>query len=84
MPAKSKKQQQMMSIAEHAPEKLHKENKGVLKMTHSEMHDYASTDTKGLPVKVKKEKKHTTTIKHDDGPKASAGQRKQINSLIKK
>lgn len=43
MPAKSRKQQQMMAIAEHEPEKLNKENKGVLKMSKSQMHDFAAT-----------------------------------------
>jgi len=35
-----------MAIAEHNPEKLHKENRGVLSMSKSQLHDYAST--KGL------------------------------------
>ena len=85
MPAKSKKQRQLMAIAEHSPEKVKAENKGVLKMTHSQLHDFASTDEAGLPVQVKRETKKTTTIKHKDeaGPKASAGQRRQIDSLIK-
>lgn len=85
MPAKSKKQQSLMAIAEHSPDKVQAKNKGVLKMTHSQLHDYAATDKAGLPVQVKVEKKHTKTIKHkdDSGPKASAGQRKQIGELIK-
>ena len=84
MPAKSKKQQQLMAIAAHSPEKVQEKNKGVLKMTQSQMHDYASTDRKGLPVQVKKETKKTTTIKHkdDSGPKASASQRKQMKELL--
>ncbi len=47
MPAISDKQRMMMAIAEHHPEKLHKENRGVLKMSHSQLHDFAAT--KGLP-----------------------------------
>jgi hypothetical protein len=84
MPAVSKKQRQLMAIAEHSPEKISAENSGVLKMTHSQLHDFASTDEKGLPVQVKKETKRTTTVKHKDtGTSASKGQRKQINDLIK-
>jgi len=43
MPAKSEKQRKMMAIAEHHPEKLYTKNRGVLKMSHSELHDFAST-----------------------------------------
>lgn len=46
MPAKSEKQRQVMAIAEHAPSKLHKKNRGLLKMSKGQLHDYAST--KGL------------------------------------
>jgi len=55
MPAKSKKQRQMMGIAEHHPEKLHKKNKGVLKMSKNQLHDFAKTKEKGL-VKGKERK----------------------------
>jgi hypothetical protein len=54
MPAKSKRQQQAMAIAEHEPKKLYKRNKGLKKMSKSQLHDYAATKTKGLPKKVKK------------------------------
>jgi hypothetical protein len=53
MPAVSKDQQIAMAIAEHAPEKLHADNKGMLKMSHKQLHDFASTPRKGLPKKVK-------------------------------
>ena len=56
MPAVSKKQREMMAIAEHHPEKLFKRNKGVLDMSHQQMHDYAATPEKKLPMKVKKKK----------------------------
>ena len=49
MPAKSKKQRRMMAIAEHEPEMLHEENKGVMKMEKEEMHKMAATKEKGLP-----------------------------------
>lgn len=43
MPAKSEKQRKMMAIALHHPEKLHKENRGVLKMSKSDMREFASS-----------------------------------------
>jgi hypothetical protein len=56
MPAKSKKQKQAMAIAEHDPSKLYSRNKGLKKMSKKQLHDYASTPTKGLPAKVKPKK----------------------------
>jgi hypothetical protein len=52
MPAVSKKQRIAMAIAEHEPEKLYKRNKGMLKMSHEQQHDFAST--KGLKDRLKK------------------------------
>lgn len=49
MPAVSKKQQQAMAIAEHAPSKLYSRNKGLTKMSKSQLHDFAATSRKGLP-----------------------------------
>jgi hypothetical protein len=49
MPAVSRKQQQAMAIAEHDPDKLLPKNQGLLKMSKSQLHDFASTKTKGLP-----------------------------------
>ena len=55
MPAVSKKQQMAMAIAEHEPSKLFARNKGLTQMSHSQLHDFASTKRKGLPEsKVKK------------------------------
>jgi hypothetical protein len=45
-PATSEAQRRLMAIAEHHPEKLHKANRGVLKMSHKQLHDFAAT--KGL------------------------------------
>jgi len=56
MPAKSKSQRVVMAIAEHEPKKLYKRNKGLLKMSKSQLHDFATTKTIGLPKKVKKKK----------------------------
>lgn len=52
MPATSKAQQIAMSIAEHAPGKLYARNKAMLKMTHTQLHDFAATKRKGLPARV--------------------------------
>jgi len=49
MPSTSKAQQAAMAIAEHHPEKLNKANKGMLSMSHQQLHDFASTPTKRLP-----------------------------------
>jgi hypothetical protein len=46
MPAVSTKQRQMMAIAEHKPGELYKKNRAVLKMSKSQLHDFAAT--KGL------------------------------------
>ena len=42
MPAKSEKQRKMMAIAKHQPEKLYKKNRGVLKMSKSQLSEFAS------------------------------------------
>jgi hypothetical protein len=49
MPAVSKKQQIAMAIAEHHPEDLNEKNKGLLDMSHKQLHDFASTPRKHLP-----------------------------------
>ena len=49
MPALSRTQQRAMAIAEHAPDKLYKRNRGLLKMSYQDLHDFASTPRKGLP-----------------------------------
>jgi len=57
MPAVSKKQRRAIAIAEHHPEKLYKKNRGLLKMKKSDMHDFAATKEKGLPMKKRKSRK---------------------------
>lgn len=42
-----------MGLAEHHPEQVYAKNKGVLKMSHQQLHDFASTKEKNLPL-VKK------------------------------
>lgn len=56
MPAESKAQRTAMAIAEHDPGALYGRNRGMLKMTHKQLHDFAATKEKGLPEKVKKKK----------------------------
>jgi hypothetical protein len=51
MPAKSQAQQKLFAIAEHSPGKLYGRNSGLLKMSHQQLHDFASTPRKGLPKK---------------------------------
>jgi|SRR3990167_1916569 len=51
-PAHSEKQRKAMAIAEHHPEKLCKKNKGMLKMSKEQLHEYASK--KGKKNKGKK------------------------------
>lgn len=48
MPSASQVQQIAMAIAEHNPSKLHKKNRGLLKMSHTQLHDFASTPRSGL------------------------------------
>ncbi len=43
-----------MAIAEHEPAKLHKKNMGLLKMTHKQLHEFASTMRSKLPKKAAK------------------------------
>jgi len=57
MPSVSKKQQQAMAIAEHEPSKLYGRNRSLLKMTHQQLHDFASTPRKGLPESAPKKSK---------------------------
>ena len=42
MPAKSNKQRIAMAIAEHHPEKLYSRNKGLAKMSHDDLHEFAT------------------------------------------
>ena len=42
-----------MAIAEHHPEKLKKKNRGLLKMSPRQLHEFADTPERGLPMKKK-------------------------------
>ena len=67
MPAVSEKQKRLMAIAEHHPEKLQAKNKGVLKMSKQQLHDYAATKEKGLPSSVAKASSKLSTLKKRKG-----------------
>jgi len=54
MPALSRDQRIASAIAEHQPKKLYQRNRGLLSMTQSQLHDFASTKESGLPKKKKK------------------------------
>jgi hypothetical protein len=54
MPSVSKAQQQAMAIAEHEPGKLYARNRGLLKMSHQQLHDFASTPRHNLVDRVTK------------------------------
>lgn len=41
-----------MAIAEHHPEQLNAKNKGLLDMSHKQLHEFAATSEKGLPEHV--------------------------------
>lgn len=56
-PAVSKKQRKAMSIAKHHPSKLYKRNKAMLKMSKIELHKYAKTKEKGLPLRKQRKRK---------------------------
>ena len=45
-----------MGLALHHPSKVRKKNKGILKMSKSQLRDFAKTKEKGLPLKKKKKR----------------------------
>lgn len=49
MPANSKAQRELMAIAEHHPDQVNPKNRGVLQMSHDQLHDFAATPEKKLP-----------------------------------
>lgn len=58
MPATSEKERKMMAIAEHHPEELYARNRGVLKMSHEQLHDFATKS------KAKQLREHLRKKKH--------------------
>jgi hypothetical protein len=57
MPAVSTAERRAMAIAEHHPGKLYARNRGLLKMSYQQLHDFASTKEKGLPHYASRRKK---------------------------
>lgn len=49
MPAKSEAQRKLFAIAEHAPDQLYSKNKGLSRLPHQTLHEFAAT--KGLAKK---------------------------------
>lgn len=62
MPSKTEKQREAMAIAEHEPGKLYKRNRGLLKMSHQQLHDFASAVKPGGKKKKKKKRKSLKEI----------------------
>jgi hypothetical protein len=48
MPARSIAQRRLLAIALHNPSKVKAKNRGVLKMSKSQLHDFATTKETGL------------------------------------
>jgi len=57
MPALSERMRVAAAIAEHHPEKLYARNRGMLKMTRGQLHDYASKPVARRAKVLKKRKK---------------------------
>ena len=54
MPAKSEKQRKLMALALHAPSKVRKKNKGVLKMSKEQLHEFTSKVNKKAKSAIRK------------------------------
>lgn len=59
MPAASTAERRAMAIAEHHPEQLYARNRGLLRMSKSQLHDFAATPERGLPHHVGTKKKRS-------------------------
>ncbi len=68
-------QRKAVAIAEHHPEQLYERNKGLLGMTHAQMHEFASTPEKGLPYKKGEAKKKKPRRGHKGGLLGYRGKR---------
>ena len=58
MPATSIKEREAMAIAEHHPSQVFARNRGLLNMSHQQLHDFAATSEKGLPERKSKTHKN--------------------------
>jgi hypothetical protein len=61
MPAVSKAQRKLMGLAEHHPSEVSKKNRGVLKMSKGQLHDFAATKEKKLPQYKRRKPRKTDT-----------------------
>jgi hypothetical protein len=52
MPATSEAQRRLFAIAEHHPSQLYKENRGLARLPHKTLHEFAAT--KGLTKEIGK------------------------------
>jgi Protein of unknwon function (DUF3008) len=61
-----------MAIAEHHPSELNKANRGMLKMSHQQLHDFADTKETHLPKRIEHvhEHLHTNKMAPDKGKTA--------------
>jgi hypothetical protein len=69
-----------MAIAEHNPSAVSKKNRGVLRMSHQQLHDFAATKRKRLPEHKGPRKanvKNFTTESHSYNFKQHRGGRKK-------
>jgi len=81
MPSTSKAQRRATAIAEHHPEQLHARNRGMLKMTQRQLHDFASTREKGLPKHAGGKHATKRTGKRSPMPMHMAGGGNRYNRL---
>jgi hypothetical protein len=63
MPSVSEKQRIAMAIAEHNPSKLYKRNKGLTKMSHQQLHEFASKVDKSKKLHKKKGNPYSEHLK---------------------
>jgi len=63
MPSVSVAQRRLMALAEHHPSQVSAKNRGVLKMSHQQLHDFASTKESKLPQSVSKASKKIQTAR---------------------
>jgi hypothetical protein len=69
-----------MAMAEHNPSAVSPKNKGVLKMSQQQLHDFAATKRTGLPAKAKpKAPKYETETGGYDFRKHFGGRRKRAS-----
>jgi hypothetical protein len=53
LPSTSVAQRRLFAIAEHKPNELYKKNRGLLKLSKKQLHEFADTKEFGLPARKK-------------------------------